>query len=305
MAILYAKVSRIRLMVVFLSTKLQRRLLYSELAKINLDLVSLLPHIDKGTPTKIVEMLVEPIDESKSQRTRLDDILSSTRDFLETLGLLAGSSRQPSANSSRSSRFPHLNSNLKSNTSGPSHQNHRSSYASSLSDTDDSNTSSPTNNPPSSTPTTLSSSGMQMCFKLEFASLLLILTSYINLLRLYVVLFSHIYDFLREILDSDDPSLCPLPGLSFCSFPLQSGNLQTTILIQIITSLFERIERLLGLPREFRINSRESAPDGLLSDDEFVDIVRLVFQTQESDQSDSRRGGVKALRGHLKEIKQY
>ncbi|KAJ8070563.1 hypothetical protein OCU04_000937 [Sclerotinia nivalis] len=148
---------------------------------------------------------------------------------------------------------------------------------------------------------------MQTYPKLDSASLLLILTSYINLLRLYVVLCSHIQDFLKEISDNDDPSLCPLPGLSFCSFPLrkpQSGNLQTTILIQIITSLFERIERLLGLPGEFRINSGESAPNGLLSDEEFVDIVRLVFRTQESGQSESRRGGVKALRRHLEEIKQ-
>lgn len=64
------------------------------------------------------------------------------------------------------------------------------------------------------------------------------------------------------------------------------------------------MERLLGLPREFRIDSREGGPDGLLSDEDFVDIVKLVFRKQESDQSENRRGGVKALRKHIKAIKQ-
>ncbi|KAI9641170.1 hypothetical protein NHQ30_010600 [Ciborinia camelliae] len=150
---------------------------YSQrLAKINLDFISLLSLIDgTGSSTEIVEMLVEPVDEFVSPRTRSDDILNSTRDFLEILSVIARSST----------------------------------------------TSSPTNSLHSSTSNPLSTSDVQTCPKLDFASLLLILTSYINMLQLYVVLFSHVHGFLKEISDSDDPSLCPLPGLSFCSFPLR------------------------------------------------------------------------------------
>lgn len=201
--------------------KMAEETIIQGLAKTNLDLVSLLSRIDKGTPTMIVEMLVKPIDESKSPRTHLDDILNSTREFLESLSLLEGSSRQYSVHSPRLSSFPYVNPNPISNTSRPSFQKIRNSYTSSLSGTGDSTASSPADSPPSSTPINLPSVDIQMCSKLDLSSVLLILTAYISLLRLYVVLFSHIHDFLKEISDSYDPSLCPLPGLSFCSFPLR------------------------------------------------------------------------------------
>ncbi|TGO60964.1 hypothetical protein BCON_0031g00420 [Botryotinia convoluta] len=279
------------------------------LAKTNLDLVSLLSQINQGNPKAIVEMLVEPINEAKSPRTRLDDILNSTRDFLQSLSLLAGSSSRPSVSPPQSFSDTHLSSDPASNTIRPGHQKTHKNYANALSETDKSSTTSPADSSPSSTDTALSTSNTKTGPELDVTLLLLILTSYMHLLRLYEVLFSHIHGFLTEISDSDDPSLCPLPGLSIFSFPLQSGNLQTTILIQIITSLFEQIERLLDLPREYRIDLREIGPDGfvssgLMSSEELVDIIKFVFRRQDSGQSECRRGGLEALREHLEGIKQ-
>ncbi|KAF7959058.1 hypothetical protein EAE96_002575 [Botrytis aclada] len=279
-----------------------------QLAKTNMSFVSLLSRIDQGNPKAIVEMLLEPINEADSPGTRLDDILNSTRDFLRILKLFAGSASRPSVSPAQSSSGIVLSSNPSSNTIRPGHQKTHKNYANNISGSDERSTSSSTDSPASSTNTALSKGNTQTSPELDFASLLLILTTYMHLLRLYEVLLSHIHDFLKEISDSDDPSLFPLPGLSFFSFPLQSGNLQTTILIQIITSLFEQIERFLGLPREHRIDSPEIGSDslvsgGFMSSKELVDIVKLVFRQQESGQSEFRRGGLEALRKHLEGIK--
>ncbi|KAF7929417.1 uncharacterized protein EAE98_005335 [Botrytis deweyae] len=202
--------------------------------KTNLDIGLLLSQIDKDTPTAIVEMLVEPIIETKSSRTRLDDILNGTRDFLQALSLLVGSSGRHPTKSPRSSTGTVLSSNPTSNTKRPDLQKSNKDYAHTLSRTDAISTSSPVD---------------------------------------------------------------------------KSGNLQTPILIQIITSLFEQIERLLGLPREHWIYPGEIGPDGfvsggLLSSEEMVGIVNFAFWQQESGESESRRGVLEALCKHLEGLKQ-
>lgn len=190
------------------------------LSNINLNLVTLLARIDKESPTVIIETLVTPIDESISSRTPLDDMLNSTREFLDVLNLLAGPSQRPSVNP-LSSTDPSPMSNSKSKASRTSLRNQPSGYATSLSERDDSIASSPTESLPSSTSIPPSASNAQPNLKLDFASLLLILTSYIYQLRLYVVLFAHVHEFLKELSASDNPYLCPLPGLSFSNFPLR------------------------------------------------------------------------------------
>lgn len=193
------------------------------LAKTNLDVVSLLSRIDKGTPTAIVEMLVQPIDEMKSPRTRLDDILNSTRDFLQALSLLAGSSGRPSAISPRSSSDIVLSANPTSNTIRPDLQNSNKDYADTRSRVDESNKSSPFHSSSSSIHSALSDSDSQTYSNYDFATSLLVLTCHVHLQRLHEILFSQIHGFPTEISDSDDPSLCSLPELSFCNFPLRKS----------------------------------------------------------------------------------
>ncbi|TGO40972.1 hypothetical protein BHYA_0028g00130 [Botrytis hyacinthi] len=262
--------------------KNEEETIVQRVAKTNLDLVSLLCRIDKGTPTAMVEMLVEPIDETKSPRTRLDDILNITRDFLQALSLLAGSSGRPSASSFRSSSGTVLSPNPTSNTTRPDLQKGNKDYADTASGTDESSTSSPVDSCSTSIHSTLSNYDSQTYSKYDFATSLLILTCHHKM---------------KSILVYSD-----------ADFP-ESGNLQTTILLQIITSLFEQIERLLGLPREYRMDPGEIGPDGfasggLLSSEEMFGIVEFAFQQRDSGQSESRRGGLKVLREHLEGIKQ-
>ncbi|KAI0799233.1 hypothetical protein GGR55DRAFT_670538 [Xylaria sp. FL0064] len=56
---------------------------------------------------------------------------------------------------------------------------------------------------------------------LDVTILLLIISCYVNVLRIYVILFAYIHQFLLEISESDNPVLCPIPGLGFGRFPLR------------------------------------------------------------------------------------
>ncbi|KAF4629399.1 hypothetical protein G7Y89_g8749 [Cudoniella acicularis] len=122
---------------------------------------------------------------------------------------------------------------------------------------------------------------------------LLILTCYIHLLRVYVLLFESICSFLKQVADSDEPYLQPVSGLSFSHLSLDSGNLQATLFIQIVTSLFERVERFLGLPSEFRIDHNAKNGGGLLSHEDFGGIVEIIIRKEELRQPGT--GGIKTL----------
>ncbi|KAI0379119.1 hypothetical protein F5Y04DRAFT_290583 [Hypomontagnella monticulosa] len=265
-----------------------------QLSSINLKLLTQLNRITQGPPLVKIDMLVTKSDESDpSSSTPIDDILNGTREFVDGLELLSRSLR-PSAAPSSSSNSPYgSEAAIESpdrGRSGSSDQDFSSTSAS------------------SSLPSTDSSSGRKTCngrsSVLDVATQLLILSCYVHVLRLYVVLFAYIHRFLREIADSDDPTLCPIPDLGFGNFPLQSGNLQATMFIQIATSLFEKIESLLGLPQELRVTVRNGKPDGLLSEGEFTEVVKITLAKDEVGTPQQGKGGVKSLRRNMMESMQ-
>ena len=85
---------------------------------------------------------------------------------------------------------------------------------------------------------------------------------------------------------------------------LESGNLQTMIFIQIVTHLLGRIERLLGFPREFRLDASGNDYQGLLSHEESNKIVKGVFEKEARSNHKNGRGGIKALRKKLRKSEQ-
>ncbi|ROW04823.1 hypothetical protein VMCG_04866 [Cytospora schulzeri] len=270
-----------------LETPMQR------LSRIDYKLITLLDRLDKGPPKVTMDTLVSPLDESKSNTPAVDDILNSTREYIDVLKALGGTFLPSSATSITSGR--------RRSKSGSRYQ--QDSDSSSMSG-DESIANSPADTAGSLIPSPSLTPDGQTGLKLDAPSLLLILTSYIHVLRLYVVVSSHIHHFLKEVSESDDPKLCPVPGLSFSNFPIQSGNLQTIILIQIVTSLFERMETLLGLPREFRMKSRKGEPQGLLSDHEFMELARCILRKEYHGRPELGRGGTRALRKNITRVKQ-
>lgn len=80
--------------------------------------------------------------------------------------------------------------------------------------------------------------------------------------------------------------------------------MQTLVLIQIVTSLFERIELLLGLPKDFRISRRRADQNGLLSTPSHIHVVRFVLGKENDGTQPNGKGGIKALRKHIARAKQ-
>jgi hypothetical protein len=185
--------------------------LMQRLSKTNLHIVTLLVDIGKGSSAAGIGNIVSPIDNSVSAKSKLDQILDSTRELLEILTQLAASSPRDSVDDCSPT------SSSKSDVPGSSYCRQPSG----LSAQENAFSSSPTDSLEPSTSISVSHTGLHTSTKPDPALLLLILTTYISLSQLYTLLFSHVHSFLTELAESSNPYLCPLPGLIFCSFPLR------------------------------------------------------------------------------------
>ncbi|OTA98399.1 hypothetical protein M426DRAFT_326020 [Hypoxylon sp. CI-4A] len=242
----------------------------------NLKLLAQLGRVELGSPRVNLDMLITRSDESDSSTTTpIDDILSGTREFISILEDLSQTSRFSTSPSLAGDTPYGLETGVENTPPG-------------LSPSGSSARAMPSRHSPS----------------FEVTTQLLVLSCYVHVLRLYVILFAHIRQFLEEIADSDDPTLCAIPDLGFGNFPLQSGNLQATMFIQISTSLFEKIESLLGLPQGLRVTVRDGKPEGLLSEVDFVEVVKAVLAKDEQGQPEHGKGGVKSLRKNMKQAMQ-
>ncbi|KAK0609997.1 hypothetical protein B0T17DRAFT_124603 [Bombardia bombarda] len=228
-------------------------------------------------------------------------ILNKTTEFIRVLELLADPG------------LPLLDASLASagNISRHISQDRRPSSGSSpFSLDDDSFAGSPANHIDSTDPSS-SACNQSTHADLDTPSLLLVLITYMNLVQLYLIAFVHINRGLKELSQSDNPHLGPISGLAFSSFPMQSGNLQTMILIQIVINLFEKTDDLLDLPEKFRMSRRRrGAKQGLLSQAPgFSELARSLLEREENTNADKERtedgkGGIRALRKHIAEMKQ-
>ncbi|KAI0805843.1 hypothetical protein GGR55DRAFT_680644 [Xylaria sp. FL0064] len=214
------------------------------LSSANLSLTSQLSRIVRGPPKVTLQTLMLKSDESNPSSTSpVEDMMSTTRQFIK---VLEGLSRGPTP-----SATPSL-SGIASNGS-------------------------------ISEPSPDASPGLHEGGRsIDTTTLLLILSCYVQLLCLYVVLFAHIYQYLLEVAERDAPAICSLPNLGFGDFVLESGNLQTTVFIQIATSLFEKVECLLRLPPELRVTIRAADRGGLRVEDDLREVIKSVLSRDEA-----------------------
>ncbi|KAI2783063.1 hypothetical protein F4815DRAFT_491698 [Daldinia loculata] len=262
------------------------------LAKINHDLVKLLDQIGRGSPEISLDTLVALIDTSDDfSGTQIHNVLGSSREFVDVICTLSDANRSPAAITSHGSspRTPESGpgSNISGSTRGHNFP-HSSEYGRTL-----------------ATPSLVSTIGNRPKRCLDSATFMHILISYINITQLYLIIFTHCYEALLEISKSDVPSLRELPGMDFGTFPLQSGNLQATMFIQVVINLFEKMENLLGIPQEFRIGRRGNNHGGLLCEPEFFRILKAVLSKEELIcKPDLGKGGVNALRKYIEQTRQ-
>lgn len=124
-----------------------------------------------------------------------------------------------------------------------------------------------------------SPSGADSKSSMSITIVLNILSAYLQILAIYDHLISCLFHQLQHrTSDSSFSGLQTLPGLRLAGFPVNQGDLQTKILLQVILHQFELIERLLGLPPEYRVSDRrELVYLGLLDNKYSKDILRDVM----------------------------
>ncbi|KAK8037542.1 hypothetical protein PG991_000888 [Apiospora marii] len=148
----------------------------------------------------------------------------------------------------------------------------------------------------------------------DSATVLLIITCYVHILRLHVVLFWHVQHDLQPTSDADKSHrVC-----HFGNLPLQSGNLQVTMLIQLVASAFERMEALLGLPSDLCLGTcdrydvfddgqqqpqqqQPTSPylyhdSGMLGAAGLLDVAKTIIGKEDLGRPDVGKGGIRSLR---------
>lgn len=176
------------------------------LSDLSTKLSGLLSQIDAGPPNITLQDLIIPEDDTTpAKATKVDFILNGTRQFLDIIDLYSTSSRNSTLSPPKTT----------------------SSAGSSVVNSPDCAPISP----PSiaSTPRDNSVQQPEANIHLDNAALLLILTCYVHILRLYVVVFAHVHIFLVEIASSNDRFICPIPNLSFNQFPIRKSLLVTIV----------------------------------------------------------------------------
>ncbi|KAI0884764.1 uncharacterized protein GGS22DRAFT_146690 [Annulohypoxylon maeteangense] len=260
------------------------------LSKINLNLVTILSRVCQGSPHVSLNTLMSPANDYSS--SLIYSITDGTREFIDILRALAGATRRPPSSSSNGTSPGSQGSESSRNRNIPTTPQgcFSNSQVYSLTLANPNPVFTPTNEPTTT---------------LDATTLLLLLTSYIHVTRLFLIVFAHTYECLREISNSDKPSLCAIPGVDFGDLPIQSGNLQAVMFIEIVNNLFERIESLLGIPRQFRVGTRGSDDGGLLNEEEVNGALNMMILKEELVYQPERgKGGAKSLRMFLDMTKQ-
>lgn len=134
---------------------------------------------------------------------------------------------------------------------------------------------------------------------------LLVLTSYMQLIQLYDIIFQSLARVFRETPDAI--GTCPSrAGSQFLVAGVSNidGRLFVKLLLQVIEHHIDTVERLLGLPAEFSVSGRKPRAGGLLSDDEgLMRLVEVVMARDDADGSGSGRDVVASLRGGIQDAK--
>ncbi|KAI8623594.1 hypothetical protein F5Y19DRAFT_481510 [Xylariaceae sp. FL1651] len=263
------------------------------LSQLDYELIALRVKLEQAVPEAMMHTLCEGTGKGDVLCSSvMNDILGKTTHFVDVLSSLSKAcAPEIELSSHGSTRSSYNNSRRRSSTSLSSF----SAY--------DSDATASTRDGPNTPQLTSSSTSERVHIELDTPDLLLILASYGRLLGIYLIVFSHVYEYLKMISESDNPHLPPVSGLSIGHYSAHSGNLQTLIFIQIVTSYFEKIEVLLGLPTELRISRRRGEQDGLFGAYGFSDLATAILGREDDETLGKGKGGIKALRRNIARAK--
>jgi hypothetical protein len=179
-----------------------------QLSQLDYELIILRAKLEQAAPEVMMHALFEGTGKGDSSCSSvMNDILGKTMHFVDILSRLSKACILEIELSSRTSTHSSYNSNRRSSSTSLSiYSAHDSDAAASPRQE--------TNNPQ----LTSSPKSENAHVELDTPALLLILASYSRIIGIYLIVFSHIYEHLKTISESDNPHLRPISGLSISSY---------------------------------------------------------------------------------------
>ncbi|PYI00036.1 hypothetical protein BO71DRAFT_393679 [Aspergillus ellipticus CBS 707.79] len=166
-------------------------------------------------------------------------------------------------------------------------------------------TSSVSDGSPSHRPSTSSSGRDQpRVAALSTPIILMIIACHLQIVQIYEFIFSQGRVSLQAMPEEDIAGFRMLGGLQLAGIPLSQGHLQVKILIQVIEHQLHQMERLMGLPVEYRLSGRTEAYNGLLSSFESMTLLRAAMSRTEGDQGNAGINRILSLKETMKKVQQ-
>ncbi|KAH8669158.1 hypothetical protein BX600DRAFT_435656 [Xylariales sp. PMI_506] len=136
-------------------------------------------------------------------------------------------------------------------------------------------------------------------------AILLVLSSYIQLLQLYDLIFTFVY---QTMLQLPTELIVSLPAQAASNFqvaglgPVQ-GKLWVKLIMQIIQHQLESVEQILDVPTEFRLFGAPTCPkNGVFSNTGCLALVELVMNRPEECPGKSGASTVQSLRQGIQQV---
>ncbi|OKL60774.1 hypothetical protein UA08_04448 [Talaromyces atroroseus] len=166
-----------------------------------------------------------------------------------------------------------------------------------------------TNGRPSSTmgglqPHWTSSSSSSRTLPSNTPTILMIITTHLQLVRLYDAVVARMYASLLEMREGEVASFQALPGLQLGGFPLSHGNLHIKIILQVLEHQLDLIERVMGLPAEYRLSTQQESPEGIFRNSELLVLLRAVMGQNATSCHGMGLYYIVSLKENLQKVKQ-
>ncbi|PWY82163.1 hypothetical protein BO70DRAFT_396461 [Aspergillus heteromorphus CBS 117.55] len=134
--------------------------------------------------------------------------------------------------------------------------------------------------------------------------ILMVIACHMQILQMYDFIFSQSQVTLQAMPEEDIAGFRMLDGLQLAGIPLSQGHLQLKILIQVIEHQLHQIERLMGLPVEYRVAGRNQSYPGLLSSSESLDLLRASMSQTEGGHGKSGMQSILSLKESMRKVQQ-
>jgi hypothetical protein len=133
----------------------------------------------------------------------------------------------------------------------------------------------------------------------------MIITTYLQFVRLYDAVVARMHASLLEMREGEVASFQALPGLRLGGFPLSHGNLHIKIILQDLEHQLDLIERLMGLPAEYRLATQQETAEGIFrNSEELLVLLRAVMGQRTGSCHSMGLHYVVSLKDNLQKVKQ-